>query len=183
MDSDTSAARGTHPSADVDEVLTNAARIAVPTDSSDNALGELRASALDLAARYDLEVVLYDRSDETWMDHPHPKGPIERDAIDANRRPELVEQLDEFLAHSVPARAWIATVPSLTEIVDVVREVGVDVVLVPEHTDGSKVIDRIKSGGPAAIVERITTLNLERPVSVLVRHDDGSVTLADSELH
>jgi hypothetical protein len=153
----------------------------VPVDAEDGA-PELRNAAVRLATEFGLEVILYDRSEETWMDHPHPKGPLEREDLDAKEHPELVEQLDQLLARQVPARAWIATVPSLAEIVDVVREVGVDVVLVPEHPDGSKLVDKLASGGPAEIVERITALNLEQPVAVLVRRDDGTIAVADSEL-
>jgi len=161
-------------------VLSRHSRLAVPTDADDDTLRELREAAIDLAVRFDLEVVLYDRSEETWMDHPHPKGVCDRSEIDGERRPHLVEQLDEFVARGVPTSAWIATVPSLTEIVDVIREVDVDVVLVPEHTDGSKLLDRLKTSEPSEIVERVATLNLERPVAVLVRHDDGTIRVADS---
>jgi hypothetical protein len=141
-------------------------------------LRDLRAAAVDLAVRFDLEVVLYDRSGETWMDHPHPTGLCDRDAIDADRRPHLVEQVDQFAARGVTTAVWLATVPSLTEIVDVVRDIDVDTIVVPDGNDGGKLLDRLKSGGAAEIVERITALNLEDPVDVLVRHDDGSITVA-----
>lgn len=160
------------------DVLSRSRRVAVPTDADDDALRELRAAALDLAVRFELAVVLYDRSEETWMDHPHATGLCDRDAIDAERRPHLVEQMDEFAARDVSTSVWIATVPTLTEIVDVIRELDVDAILVPEGSDGGKLLDRLKSGGPAEIVERISALNLEEPVDVLVRSDDGSVTVA-----
>lgn len=158
------------------EALSRSRRVAVPTDSDDATLGDLRAAAIDLAVRFDLEVVLYDRSEETWMDHPHPTGLCDREAIDAERRPHLVDQVDEFAARGITTSVWIATVPSLTEIVDVARDV--DTILVPAGNDGGKLLDRLKSDGPAEIVERVTALNLEAPVDVLVRHDDGSVTVA-----
>jgi hypothetical protein len=160
------------------DALSRSRRVAVPTDSDDATLRDLRAAAIDLAVRFDLEVVLYDRSEETWMDHPHPTGLCDREAIDAERRPHLVDQFDELAARGITPSVWIATVPSLTEIVDVVREVDVDTILVPAGNDGGKLLDRVKSDGPAEIVERVTALNLEAPVDVLVRHDDGSVTLA-----
>lgn len=162
------------------EALSRSRRMAVPTDADDDTLRELRAAAIDLAVRFDLDVVLYDRSAETWMDHPHPTGLCDREAIDAEQQPHLLDQMDEFAAHDVSASVWVATVPSLTEIVDVVRELDVDTIFVPERGDGGKLIDRLRSGGPAEIVERITTLNLQRPVDVLVRRDDGSVTSASS---
>jgi hypothetical protein len=161
-------------------VLTRAERLALPTDTDDEILAGLRNAAIELAERYGLEVVLYDRSEETWMDHPHPSGPCHRDTIDGDKRPHLVEQIDEFAARGVPTSAWIATVPSLAEIVDVVSELGVDTILVPDQSGGTKLLDRLKPGGPAEIVDRVTALNLEHPVAVLVRHDDSSITVADS---
>lgn len=161
--------------------LDRSRRLAVPTgDDDDDALRVLRTTAIDLAVRFDLEVVLYDRSEETWMDHPHPAGPCDLDSIDREKRPHLIEQLDGFAARGVDASVWIATVPSLTEIVDVIRELDVDAVLVPEDGGTSKLLDKLKPGGPAEIVERVAALNLEVPIAVLVRHDDGTITVADS---
>jgi nucleotide-binding universal stress UspA family protein len=170
------AARGLSDSAT--DVLTRRRRMAVPTDADDDTLRELRAAAVDLAVRFDLDVVLYDRSAETWMDHPHPTGLCDRDAIDTERHPHLLEQMDQFTERGVSTSVWIATVPSLSEIVDVIRELDVDVILVPAEGNGGKMLDRLKSGGPAEIVEQINALDLDDPADVLVRHDDGFITPA-----
>ena len=150
-------------------------KLAVATDADDDDLAASRALALELAAEHDLEIVLYDRSEETWMDHPHPSGPLGRDELDGSERSHLATQLEEFEQAGITAKAWIATVPSITEIVDVVRELGVDTILLPAKIEHPKLLDRLKGESPAKVVERITEFNLGEPVAVLVVRDDSLV--------
>jgi hypothetical protein len=165
------------------DALERGRKLAVATDADDDDLAATRALALGLAIEHDLEVVLYDRSEETWMDHPHPSGPLTRadlggDAAGDGERGHLVTQLTEFEEAGVTATAWVATVPSITEIVDVVRELGVDTIILPTELEHPKLLDRLKGESPAKVVERITEINLGEPVTVLVVRD-GSLVVQD----
>jgi hypothetical protein len=154
-------------------------KLAVATDADDDDLAASRMLALALAAEHDLEVVLYDRSEETWMDHPHPSGPLTRDELTSDgERGHLATQLAEFEQAGVTATAWVATVPSITEIVDVVRELGVDTIILPSDLEHPKLLDRLKGESPAKVVERITEINLGEPVAVLVVRE-GELVVQD----
>lgn len=153
------------------DALRGATKLAVATDTDDETLAATRSVAASLAAEYDLSVVLYDRSEETWMDHPHPSGVCDRSDLPDRGRQHIADQMVEFDDAGVDVTAWIATVPSITEIVDVVLQAGVDLILLPDETDHKTLLDRLKADSPADVVERIVSHNLDAPVPVLV--DDG----------
>lgn len=154
------------------DALRGATKLAVATDTDDETLAATRTVAASLAAEYDVSVVLYDRSEETWMDHPHPSGVCDRADLADRDRQHLADQMTEFDEAGVEVTAWIATVPSITEIVDVVLQAGAEVILLPDKTDHPKLLDRLKADSPSDVVERIISQNLDAPVPVLV--DDGS---------
>ena len=153
------------------DALRGATKLAVATDTDDETLAATRSVAASLAAEYDLAVVLYDRSEETWMDHPHPSGVCDRSDLADRDRQHIADQMVEFDDAGVDVTAWIATVPSITEIVDVVLKAGVDLIMLPDQIDHKKLLDRLKADSPADVVERIVSHNLDAPVPVLV--DDG----------
>lgn len=151
-------------------------RVVVPTDEADAALAHTRQVALQLAREHDFEVVLYDRSDERWTDTPHPSGPFTADEIDDERRGHLVRQLRDFEAAGVTATAWLATIPALTAMLDVLQELDVDGVLLPEKLDKPKIMDRVQSGSDtAAMVERVADLQMPTPPTVLVVPETGAI--------
>jgi hypothetical protein len=149
--------------------LEQASRMAIVTDEHDETLAATRSAAIDVAKEYGLSVVLYDRSQETWMDTPHPSGPCDRSQLDERARGHLNPQLDEFERAGVEASTWVSTVPTITEIVDVISELGVDLILLPNKIKHPKLLDRLKAGRPADVVENIAAMNLEHPVPVLVQ--------------
>ena len=160
------------------DALRGATKLAVATDTDDARLAATRSLAASLAAEYDLSVVLYDRSQETWMDHPHPSGVCDRSDLADRDRQHIADQMTEFDDAGVEVTAWIATVPSITEIVDVVMQAGVDAILLPDATEHPKLLDRLKSDSPADVVERIVNHNLDAPVPVLV--DDGTTVRVET---
>jgi len=155
-----------------------ARRLVVPTDVDDPALDRARDAAGRLAAEYDLEVVLYDRSGERWTDTPHPEGPLEADAI-GDDRPHLQHQLEELRRNGVRATAWLATVPALTAMTDVLDEIDIDGMVLPSHLDHPKMMDRLQVGaGPAEMVERVAALQTAHPApGVLVVDDERNIVL------
>lgn len=152
--------------------------LVVPTDEGDPALALAREAAAWMAAEYDIELILYDRSGERWTDTPHPKGPLEASAIGEDR-PHLRRQLDELRERGVRATAWLATVPALTAVTDVLDELDVDGIVLPDHLDRPKMMDRLQVGaGPAEMVERVAALQTDGPApGVLVVGDDREIRL------
>lgn len=166
----------------VERAASTRRRLVVPTDAGDPSLARARRAALEIARRFDLEVVLYDRSHERWTDHPHPKGPLTVDQIDGEERPHLVRQLRDFDAGGVTARAFLATVPALTAMIDLLQELEVDAVMVPTDLSKPTVMDRLQVGSsPAEMIERIAALQLDVHPLVFVVDDDGVVDLADGQ--
>ena len=147
--------------------LDGASTMAIVTDEHDANLAATRAVAIELAGRFGLSIMLYDRSQETWMDTPHPSGPCERNELDERARSHLNPQLDEFDAAGIHATTYISTVPTITEIVDVIEH-GVDVILLPAKLEHPKLLDRLKGERPADIVDRVAAMGLDHPVPVLV---------------
>jgi hypothetical protein len=141
--------------ADVARLMPALRRVVVPTDRDDAELDRARRAATLLAGEHDWELVLYDRSHETWMDHPHPSGPVSADELDGDDWEHLRIQLNDIEAAGVTAKAWLATVPSLSAMTDVVHEMGVDAVLLPEELDKPTLADRVlDTGGGAEPLER-----------------------------
>lgn len=155
-------------------------RLAIATDDSDEALARVRHVALGLAQTHGFEVVLYDRSHERWADHPHPEGPLTADELDGrDDRGHLVEQLRDFEAAGVRATAWLATVPALTAILDVLQALDVDAVMLPESLDEPTLADRLQSGStPATMVQRVAELNLPQPPVMFEVPESGSIRIA-----
>jgi hypothetical protein len=155
-------------------------RLAIATDESDDALARVRGVALGLARANGFEVVLYDRSHERWTDHPHPTGPVSADEIVGTDREHLVRQLREFEDAGVTATAWLATVPALTAMLDMLQAVDVDAIMLPEQLDQPKMMDRVQVGKTApTMVQRIAELSLQHPPVVLSVPERGPITVAE----
>ena len=153
-------------------------RMVVPTDERDDALAHTREAALSFARTFGFDVVLYDRSDERWTDTPHASGPFTAAEIDAEHRPHLPRQLRDFEAAGVRATAWLATVPALTAMLDVLQELQVDGVLLPDSLDHPKMMDRIQIGAdPASMVDRVAELQMPTPPTVFVVPTTGPTTI------
>ena len=159
------------------DVLRTLHRVVVPTDASGEAMARARAAARRLASRYGFEVVLYDRSHESWTISPHAQDLLGVDDVDAGERPHLVAQMREFIDAGVTVWAYLAIVPSITAITDAIQEHGVDGVMVPEHLEHPKLMDRLQSthSRTADLVEHIITFETDSRPTVLVVPDQGPV--------
>lgn len=165
---------------DAASAMADITRMVVPTDDRDDAVARTRAAALVFARTYGFEVVLYDRSDERWTDTPNASGPFTADEIDADHRPHLPGQLRDFEAAGVRATAWLATVPALTAMLDVLQDLRVDGVLLPDALDHPKLMDRIQIGSdPASMVDRVAELQMPTPPIVFVVPAEGPTTITN----
>jgi hypothetical protein len=163
----------------VREAMPGVHRMIVPTDDRDAELAHARAAALELASRFDVELVLYDRTGERWTDTPHPKGPLRLLDLDADEHPHLVEQLRECAAAGVDAVAYLSTVPALTAMVDALQAMEIDCIVLPRNLQHPKLMDRLEPGAhPAQMVQRVSELQLDRSPVMLVVGDDNVIDVA-----
>jgi hypothetical protein len=154
--------------------------LAIATDEADEALARVRRVALGLARTHGFEVVLYDRSQERWTDHPHPTGPVTADDVVDTDREHLVRQLRDFEDAGVTASAWLATIPALTAMLDMLQALDVDAIMLPEHLEEPKLMDRLQPGATAPMmVQRIAELSMQRPPVVLSVPEDGPIKVAE----
>ena len=119
----------------------------------------------------------YDRSAERWTDTPHPSGLLS--LADITERDHLVRQMKDIEAAGVTVTAWLATVPALSAIIDLLQAIEVDGVIVPDQFEQPRLADRLQSGdGPADMVERIAGLQLGGKLpEFLVIDETGGITV------
>lgn len=162
--------------------LERIATLIVPTERNGadcvRAAGEAVRLVLD---DHSFAVVLYDRSEETWMDTPHPSGPHRADEL-PDGSDALAEQMRMFDELGADVYAWISTTPSLTAIISAVQEVGADAVLLPDPACDQRLLDRIAGRGStnddvAAGLEH----HVERSITVFALDDETVDVLAVTE--
>jgi hypothetical protein len=173
-----------HSDNDLTELMGTFASVVILTDRDDEQLDHVRRTATRLAVDHGWDLIVYDRSQETWMDSPHPTGPVATDELSgSDERAHLHRQMQDIEAAGVSVTAWLSTVPSISAIADVVREMHVDAVLIPSDFEQPKLADRLLSGDGATSVARTladidptdgTTLLLITPDGQLVRAVDDS---------
>lgn len=152
-------------------------RVVVPTDESDPALARARQAALRLARTHGFAVVLYDRSDERWTDTPHPTGPLSIAEVDDDKRAHLVRQMRDFEAAGITVSAWLSSIPALTAMLDVIQELQIDGVILPDGLDKPKLMDRVTGGSDiASMVERFAELQVPKPPTVLMVPASGPIS-------
>lgn len=158
------------------DALAAVRRVVVPTDADDDSLRRGREAALAIAGRYGTEVVLYDRSQEFWSETPHPKGPLRADELDPDTHGHLVAQLGEFADQGVQATAFLATLPSISAILDVLQDVEIDAVLMPHPLGHRTWMDRLRGGrDQGAEVARVAATQLGMHPIILEVEEDGGI--------
>lgn len=168
-------------SATADVAFDSVRQLIVPTDLPGVGCVDVAREAARLAAAGStMSVILYDRSAETWMDHPHPSGPHRADEL-SDRFEALAAQLRDLEAAGIDAAAWISTVPSLSEIATAVEQTGADAVLLPEPSCDRTLIDRLTQTGDANVdVAKSIDQNTTRAVTVFSMRDGEVDVLATS---
>jgi hypothetical protein len=79
----------------------------------------------------------------------------------------------------VTAGAFLATVPALTAMLDVIQEIDVDAILLPTQLDQPTVMDRLQVGnGPGAMVASVAELQLDRRPTMFAVDETGRVDIA-----
>lgn len=111
-------------------VTPTTAVVVLTDDSDDPSIAAARAVAAELAARNDVPVILYDRSEEKWTHSQHPDGPMTHDDPRLQDRPQLCAQIREAASLGADARGWVATLPSISAVTTALTATGADVVVV-----------------------------------------------------
>ena len=160
---------------DVAAVATGARRVLVPTDDhNEPARARARQAAVRVAAATGAELVLLDRSEATWGDTPHTEL-HDRDALAAAGKDGLVGQVDEAAAAGVAAVVWAHSLPAPEALGDAVRDLAVDLVVVPDDFDKPGLLDRLRT---KSVEERAFDAVGDTPVVVVA--EDGSLSVARS---
>jgi hypothetical protein len=149
------------------------------TDDDDPSFAAARQAMADLSRRTGAEVVLYDRSGETWGDTPHPSGPLPADDPLLDDRPHLRRQLEELGDRGVTASAWMSTLPSSSATTTPVLELDIDAVVVPMGMDRSLADRLIPGSDMASTVQHVLDVNLPQNVLVVAVDEHGHVVGAD----
>lgn len=173
------------------DALAGSHTIVVPTDVADDEQDHFLDAVADVAAACDPDhpttVVLYDRSNETWMDTPHPNGPYRSSEL-SDDHTDLARQLDRLGEAGVNALGWISTVPALTDILTAVQRVSADAVLLHDDHEHRGLFDQLlrpdkiradspQSGDVIREVSGTLDRQLDESVSVFVLAD-STVDLA-----
>lgn len=158
------------------DALVGVRRVVVPTDAEDESMGRAREAAMAIAGGYGTEVVLYDRSREFWSETPHPKGLLSADQLDSDTHGHLIEQLGDFADHGVTASAYLATLPSIAAILDVLQDVEVVAVLMPHPLGHRTWMDRLRGGrDQGEEVARVAATQLGMHPVILEVAEDGEI--------
>lgn len=150
-------------------------------DGNDPRYAAVRQAGIDAAREHGANVLLYDRTTESYLTNPYPSGPWsdEVDALspawqltpgrlDAIGRGYLAQQLRDATAAGVRATAHLAVDTGATAMRDAVDRYTPDVVFLPAHIASPSLFDRVRGNTLRALMSAI-----DAPVRLV--DDDGGV--------
>lgn len=177
MSSTSSSARARAAAASPPDLPINNGVIVVTDDRDDSGLAAARGVAAELAHRAEVPVILYDRSGETWVDTPHPEGPLPIDDRRLEDRPHLRDQMRAIAERDIDVEAWLSTVPTISGITAALTHTRADVVVVAASAK-RKILERTLDGDSisqaiAIIIDRHADVD----ASVVEVADDGTSTV------
>lgn len=163
------------PSEDLVAALSGSQGVLALTDDgrAQNLVIVRRFGAL-LAAALGTTLFLADRSQRTWADTPHVRGPADIDYLRGLGIDHMVEQMEE--ATSLGAREVLGVAPSMPNfdaLRDSLRDTEAQVLVMPTKLDNLKLTDRLQFSGDLAI--KVKEVVKERHVVSV--NDKGTITL------
>ncbi|MFN3216265.1 MAG: hypothetical protein ACE367_07210 [Acidimicrobiales bacterium] len=174
MSSTSSSARARAATAAPPDLQINNGVIVVTDDRDDTGVAAARGVAAELGERADVPVILYDRSAETWVDTPHPEGPLPPGDRRLEDRPHLRAQMQIMTDRDIDALAWLSTVPTIAGITGALTHTRADVVVVAASAK-RKFLERTLDGD--SISQAIAILidrHADVDASVIEVADDGT---------
>ena len=165
--------------------VVGARRILVSTDDGRRpAYGSARRAAVGLAELVGAELVLYDRSAESWFVESYSSGGVAADvegpdawvlltATDVRPlgRAYLADQIREAAEHRVVARAWLPQHHGARSVEECASRFHADVVVLPDVFEHPSVVDRMRRRPVADLATSIS-------VPTLLVGPDGQVRVA-----
>ena len=150
-------------------------------DGSDSAYTVTRQAGLELAAKADAGVILYDRTSESKLTNPYPSGPWsdEGDAVspDSELEPEtlremgrgyLAEQIVEARNRGIATRAHLAVNTGAEALADAVQRYRPTTVVFPKSaTDDSSFLDKVTH-------DTVSDLLADTSAEVVLIDDEGN---------
>lgn len=148
-----------------------------PTDAGVNdKFVYTRRAAARLAAALDAELVLYDRSAESWADSPHHEEVCDAEGAQRIGADELVKQFAHMSELGAPkVSAYLASIPTFGGVADAIRRVNADVIATPARMDHPKLFDRFQLPD-GDLVEHLE--KMDTSVRIVIADPDGSLELA-----
>jgi hypothetical protein len=167
------------PASEVLSVARGARTILVATDDSPEGWSAgTRRWGIALARAIEADLILYDRSAESYLVDPYPypevldgQSTLDRRDVVSLGRPHLAQQIDEAESAGVRARAWLPRRPGPKGMADLVAKTAVDVVLLPESVTRPSLLERIRGEMLSRWKEALST-------TILVSGADGELRLA-----
>ena len=176
---------------DVSDIRTRA-RVLVAYVSEDDELDHVARAAIDLAARNQARVILYDRDSASALSDPMPNqwgsqgedaqfnDPLsDQELVKLGREP-FARKVAGARADGVDAWGWLASDHGTDHVVDYARRHGADLLVLPADLDEPGLAERLKGETVAKAVEEAeqTTDGL----AVLLVDRDGTASVATGRL-
>lgn len=137
-------------------------------DGSDELITTTREAGLALAEQDGAEVVLYDRSTESYLTDPYPAGPwsdeddavspsteLDRQTLESLGRHYLTEQLDAAEERGLRVRVHLAQGAGAEALAEAIERYGVDLVVLPASVDSPSVVDRVRGSSLSALRKKV----------------------------
>jgi hypothetical protein len=133
---------------DLDRTILDVARrarvILTLTDSKDRRGYQLsQRVALGLASVSGARILLVDRSQETWAETPHHRGPFTDQEARQFQMRHLNGFLDAAAIYGVPTAVWLPSLPLFESYDEAVSLNGVDLSVLPDRIAHPKIIERL----------------------------------------
>lgn len=148
----------------------------------DDEIAMAQTATIELAARVDGAVVLYDRADERLVDTPEQSHLVGLDEVDLDESEHLRPAVAMARSAGVPVSVWRSVMPSLgTGLVRAIQHASVHAVVLPDHGGRGSIFDRWLERG--SDIDTIVDELFAQPVfgdatsrlALLVVTDDGTV--------
>ncbi len=143
---------GSQPTPEIVRVVQGSSAILVATDDvSDGPSRGARMGAVGVAAAVGAQLVLYDRSAESYFVDPYPfpetpegDRPLEEQELRSLGREYLAEQVREARGAGVEARAWLPRRPGPKGMAEFLTRYPVGAVVLPDTMANPSLLDRVR---------------------------------------
>jgi hypothetical protein len=139
---------------EIASAVRNARVIVTFTDAGrEPAYGRALRVAIALARLSGATLLLVDRSQETWAETPHHRGPFTPEQARHCRKQHLDDTLRTAAFEGVDVRVWVPSLPLIESYEETVSHNRVDLAILRDRYDHPRIVDRL-TGTRAARMAR-----------------------------